>query len=72
MPGKEHEKYLKILPQMGLTPDMVPDDLRLQIYQKLGLNPNDTATEKEVQKTPQLKDAKTLKKIDEKRSKKRQ
>lgn len=41
--GKDHEKYLKMLPQMGLTADMVPDDLRLQIYDKLGLNPNSTS-----------------------------
>lgn len=76
--GKDHEKYLKMLPQMGLTADMVPDDLRLQIYDKLGLNPNST-TEKPQQKQSEgvnagieLRDAKTLKRIEEKRSKKRQ
>ena len=36
---QEHAKYLQILPQMGLTPETVPADLRLQIYQKLNLNP---------------------------------
>ena len=35
---KEHEKYLKILPQMGLSPETVPDDLRAQIYSKLGID----------------------------------
>lgn len=33
----EHERYLQILPQMGLKADMVPADMRKQLYQKLGL-----------------------------------
>ena len=39
MTRKDHEKYLRVLPQMSLTPEMVPDDLRLMLYQKLGLTP---------------------------------
>jgi len=61
---KEHAKYLAILPQMGMTPETVPDELRSQIYEKLGLDSE--------QKLAPLKDISTLKKIEEKRSKKRQ
>ena len=55
---------------MGLTPAMVPEDLRDQIYQKLGLP--SSGVEQEPEKKPVLKDAKTLRKLEEKRSKKRQ
>ena len=62
---------------MGLTPDMVPGDLRLEIYQKLGITPDNGGEskqpkEKEIVKKQTLTDAKTLKKLEEKRSKKRQ
>lgn len=67
---KEHEKYLQILPQMGLTPEMVPADLRLQIYEKLGVSPAGKA-ESSGAKKPVLKDQKTLRKIEEKKAKKR-
>ena len=58
---------------MGLTPDMVPDELRQQIYAKLGISASEgkTAEAPEAEK-PALRDAKTLKKIEEKRSKKRE
>ena len=82
---KEHEKYLKMLPQMGMSsPEAVPDDLRSQIYGMLGLeDPNKNApSQAENLKTPaeskpdkkkatKLKDMATLKKVEEKRSKKR-
>ena len=76
MPGKEHAKYLKMLPQMGLTPDMVPGDLRLEIYEKLGLTPDKGDESKQIEdkdivKKQTLTDAKTLKKLEEKRSKNR-
>ena len=68
-----------MLPQMGLTPDMVPGDLRLEIYQKLGLKPDNAGSSKDPKdddksmiKKQTLTDAKTLKKLEEKRSKKRQ
>ena len=71
MPAKEHAKYLAILPQMGLTPAMVDADLRKQIYEKLGIDPSGSA-QPEMVKKEKLTDAKTLKKIEEKRTKKRQ
>jgi len=67
---KEHAKYLNILPQMGLTPETVPADLRLQIYQKLGLSADDSESSK-VAKKPVLKDTASLKKLEDKKLKKR-
>ena len=64
-----------MLPQMGLTPEMVPADLRLQIYQKLGLKADaqeekakaDQKSEAVVSEKPKLTDKKTLARLDEKR-----
>ena len=66
---KEHAKYLAILPQMGMTPESVPDELRGQIYEKLGLNPEEGG--KKATKHV-IKDISTLKKMEAKRSLKRQ
>ena len=69
-----------MLPQMGLTPEMVPPDLRLEIYQKLGLKadapkggkkPKEKQPEAVVVEKPKLTDKKTLARLDEKRQKKR-
>jgi len=68
---KEHAKYLNILPQMGLTPETVPADLRLQIYQKLGLLSADDSESSKVAKKPVLKDTASLKKLEDKKLKKR-
>ena len=65
---------MKILPQMGLTPAMVPAELRLQIYEKLVISPGSSGAEKtkyEDSKAPSLKDQKTLKKIEDKKARKR-
>ena len=65
-----------MLPQMGLTPEMVPPDLRLQIYQKLGLKADSSSEapkkqeakpEPIVSEKPKLTDKKTLARLDEKR-----
>lgn len=65
---KEHAKYLNILPQMGLSPETVPADLRLQIYEKLGLNANDSESSN-VGKKPVLRDPASLKKLSDKKLK---
>ena len=58
---------------MGLTPDMVPAELRQQIYAQLGITASGgEAEEAPAAEKPALRDAKTLKKIEEKRSKKRE
>lgn len=60
---------------------MVPEDLRLQIYQKLGLQADQSSKidaesrqpeQSAIVKKSKLTDAKTLKKVEEKRAKKRQ
>ena len=37
MTATEDEKYLKMLKQMGLAAEQVPDDMRDTLYSKLGL-----------------------------------
>ena len=37
----EDTRYLSMIGQMGLTPDIVPDDMKQTILQKLGLSKHD-------------------------------
>jgi len=55
---------------MGLSPETVPADLRLQIYQKLGLSANNFESSK-VGNKPVLKDPASLKKLSDKKLKQR-
>lgn len=45
--SNEDPKYIKMLAQMGLTPEIVPDDMKQSLMDKLGLSkPSDSSKPK--------------------------
>ena len=63
----EHPTYLRVLPQFNLKPEQIPADLRLALYQKLGIEAPDLSAAKQEQSKPDLAEQ-IIKKTKEKKT----